>query len=470
MVKQITKIPISDIILDEEIYPRERIDQKRVGIFAENIRDDFKFEPIEVELHPDKAGKYRILDGVHRWSAYKATGITEPEVIIKRLDGKAPLLYAAKKAIGPRQLTEEETKNTARRAFQNNPRLTSSEIGKAIGRSRQAVDFYIADLRAATQMDMHLKIFRMNRLGIPQERIAKRLLSPQQTISGHLPKMPVLANPVNSDLSRGFTVAQVADKHGWTEPMVWSLTLEGKDDLKRFKELNWGLRTWDLWDWNDCDKRFGDDWPGRIPAQLIAHILYYFSRQKDLVFDPMGGGGVTPDVCLAFNRRCWTLDMIDRPDARPEIEPYYWDIKGSENLGVLNSKEKPDLIIFDPPYFDKKAEEYAQKSISMLSRKEYLKFFEGFFALMKKHTKKTTRLAFINSDWRNFQNKPAVDECPEDSILIDDYLRILNKTGWQRTHIIQAPMSSERFHAGVVSAMQKKRILGVTSRYVIVLK
>jgi hypothetical protein len=310
----------------------------------------------------------------------------------------------------------------------------------------------------------------MSRLGIPQERIARRLSIPQRTLSDHLAKLPRLANPLNSDLSRGFTIPQVAEKHGWTEPMVWSLALEGKDDLKRFKELNWGLRTWDLWDWNDCDKRFGDDWPGRIPAQLIAHILYYFSRQKDLVFEPMGGGGVTPDVCLAFNRRCWTLDMIDRPDTRPEIEPYYWDVKGNKNLGVLNSKEKPDLIIFDPPYFDKKAEEYAQKSISMLSRKEYLKFFEGFFALMKKHTKKTTKIAFINADWRNFQNKPAVDEDPQDSILIDDYLRILNKTGWQRTHIIQAPMSSERFHAGVVSAMQKKRILGVTSRYVIVLK
>ena len=192
----------------------------------------------------------------------------------------------------------------------------------------------------------------------------------------------------------------------------------------------------------------------------------------------MGGGGVTPDVCLAFNRRCWTLDMMDRPDSRPEIEPYYWDVKGNKNLGVLNSKEKPDSIIFDPPYFDKKAEEYAQKSISMLSRKEYLKFFEDFFdfgelsrvALMKQHTKKTTRLAFINSDWRDFQNKPAVAEDPIDSIFINDYLRILNKTGWQHTHIILAPMSSERFHAGVVSAMQKKRILGVTSRYVIVLK
>ncbi len=62
MTKATTKIPISDIILDEEIYPRERINQKRVGIFAENIRDNFKFEPIEVEPHPEKTGKYRILE------------------------------------------------------------------------------------------------------------------------------------------------------------------------------------------------------------------------------------------------------------------------------------------------------------------------------------------------------------------------------------------------------------------------
>jgi len=70
--------------------------------------------------------------------------------------------------------------------------------------------------------------------------------------------MPALANLINSDLSIGFTVAQVAEKHacpvgsedrtgGWTEPMVWSLALEGKEDLKRFKELGWGLRTWDMW-------------------------------------------------------------------------------------------------------------------------------------------------------------------------------------------------------------------------------
>jgi len=327
MAKPATKIPISSIILDEEIYPRKGIDQKRVGIFAENIRDGFKFDPIEVEPHPDKPGKYRLLDGVHRWSAFKAVGVAEIDaIVIKDLEGTDPLLYAAKKAIGPKQLTEDEARDTARRAYSKNSTLRSADIGKAIGRSRQTVDSYIADLRAATQLGLDIKIFRTDRLGISQERIAKRLGFPQKTISNHLAKMPVLANQLNTDLSRGFTVSQVAEKHGWAEPLVWSIALEGKSDLDRFKVLNWGLRTWDLWNCNDCDKRFGDDWPGRIPAQMIAHILYYFSDQNDLVFDPMAGGGVVADTCLAFNRKCWSFDMDDRPDTRPEIEPCFWDI------------------------------------------------------------------------------------------------------------------------------------------------
>ena len=49
-------------------------------------------------------------------------------------------------------------------------------------------------------------------------------------------------------------------------------TNQKKTDQERFKDLNWGLRTWDHWYFNDVDHRFGDDWPGRIPAQLVAHI------------------------------------------------------------------------------------------------------------------------------------------------------------------------------------------------------
>jgi hypothetical protein len=48
--------------------------------------------------------------------------------------------------------------------------------------------------------------------------------------------------------------------------------------------------------------------------------------------------------------------------------------------------------------------------------------------------------------------------------------RAINQSGWQETHIFQAPLSSERFKANVVSAMQKRKIIGVTSRYVIISK
>lgn len=47
------------------------------------------------------------------------------------------------------------------------------------------MDSYIADLKAATEMELDLKIYRMNCLGIPQERIAKRLKALQKTISKH---------------------------------------------------------------------------------------------------------------------------------------------------------------------------------------------------------------------------------------------------------------------------------------------
>ena len=461
-------IPITDIILDNEVYPRSAIDHKRVGMFAENMRDGFEFEPIEVQDIPEEKGKYRILDGAHRWQAHKAVGAKEIFAKVIELDGRDPLLYAAKKAIGPRQLNDEEARETARRAYQKNPKLSSEIIGKAVGRARRTVDLYIADLKAAAQMDLDLKIYRMNRLGIPQDRIAMQLSLPQKTISDHLAKMATSPNPLNSDLKKGFTVPQVAEKHGWPEPLVWALKLERKNDIAKCKELQWGIRTWDHWSWPDCDKRFGDDWPGRIPAQLIAHILYYFSKQNDLVFDPMAGGGVVADTCLALNRRCWSFDMIDRPDERPEIEHFYWDIKKLK--WPVAGKTKPDLIIFDPPYFSKKVKDYDEDSISNMSRGDYLDFLGRFFNLANQNSKKSTILAFINADWRDFENTPALQETGKHSIFIDDYISLMRKGGWIESHVIQAPMSPERFPADMVEAMQEKKILGVTSRYVIIAK
>lgn len=74
MAGQTSSIPIADVVLDNEIYPRSAIDHRRVQLFAENLRAGFTFEPIDVQVHPENGTKYRILDGVRRWKAYKEAG------------------------------------------------------------------------------------------------------------------------------------------------------------------------------------------------------------------------------------------------------------------------------------------------------------------------------------------------------------------------------------------------------------
>ena len=60
----------------------------------------------------------------------------------------------------------------------------------------------------------------MNRLGIPQERIAGRLGVDQKIIHNHLGKKAELPIFLKADLTKDFTVSQVSKKQGLPEPIV----------------------------------------------------------------------------------------------------------------------------------------------------------------------------------------------------------------------------------------------------------
>jgi len=177
-------------------------------------------------------------------------------------------------------------------------------------------------------------------------------------------------------------------------------------------------------------------------------------------------GLYTADTCLAFNRKCWSFDLADRPETRPEIEPHQWNPEGL--LWPVKGKQKPDLIFFDPPYFKKQENQYTKDSISSLSRTEYLGFFREFFPLAKENSKTRARIGFLNADWRDFQGVSALNEDPGRSILLWDYMNILNRSGWEITHIIDCPMSTQRFQANIVAQMQKNRTLGIVRRSLII--
>lgn len=479
-------LQLRDIVVDEQIYPRKEVDDKRVALFADNMRDGVEYPTIEVQAHPEQEGKYRVLDGAHRVGAYNAIGQEAVEAIVVYLNGHNPLLYAAQKALGPKNLKEKEVEDIARKVYSADPEISLSDLARAIGISRNRVKEYIKDLMAAHETARDVRLLRIELLGVPSTRSGPRMGMSHKTVDNYFEKMhsgadfqntngagedriTQMIEAVRADLKRGYPAPNVADKHKWPEPLVWAIALQDKTDAERFEALKWGLRTWDHWGFGDADRRFGDDWPGRIPAQLVAHTLYYFTSQEDLIFDPMAGGGVVPDVCLAFNRRCWAFDSNDRKETRPEIEPFTWNI---HNLAwPVNGKSLPDLVFFDPPYFDKMDDDYQEKaegSISSLDRSAYLKFFADFFTLAHEHTKATGRIAFLNADWRDFQGKPARDEDPSKAITVLDYARVIDQTGWEITHLVDCPLSTERMNGGVVSAMQARRTLGVVRRTLLI--
>jgi len=146
----------------------------------------------------------------------------------------------------------------------------------------------------------HLLI-RLKRLARTQEQIAEVVRLSQNRVS------EIIGNTkfgeIDNLLSQGRDMDYIARHYHIDLPLAWAIRLEGKTGQERFEELGWGLRTWDQSNFNDCDEIFGDNWParhrersgeaggpGRIPAQLVAHTLFYFTNPGDLVFDPMAGG------------------------------------------------------------------------------------------------------------------------------------------------------------------------------------
>lgn len=124
---------------------------------------------------------------------------------------------------------------------------------------------------------------------------------------------------------------------------------------------------YNVWNCAQCDPRFGQDHPGRIPGQAVLKLLLWLTRPFDLVVDPMAGGGTTADVCRYLLRRYRCFDIDSK---RPDIHPH--DIR----WGYPHLPQKPDLIFLDPPYWRLKRDKYSPDGAAMGSYQEWLAFMK----------------------------------------------------------------------------------------------
>jgi len=475
---------VSDLTWDRFIYPRAAKSDKTISAYAEALAAGAEFPPITIQRvfnYPSGNNKKieatLIIDGIHRCHVFKERGIKEiPAVAWKDrpIDYEkyktALLLQSARcnTTHGDRLSTTDKKRVARDIASQDRKcRWTETALAEKLDVTHQTVHLWISDIRFRQKAGRDTSIIRLSRLGWSQQRISKTVGVNQQRIS-QITNNANFCN-IGNLLSLGHDMDYIARHYNMDLALAWAVRLEGMTDQERFRELGWGLRTWDQWNFTECDERFGDDWPGRIPAQLVAHTLFYFTQPGDLVLDPMAGGGVVPDVCMVFERKCRAFDMVPS-DTRPEIPYHYWD-PGDWEWPITR---KPDLIFFDPPYFTKKEKEYREKApektppISSGTKEDYEEFLRGFFLLSHEKSKETTRMAFLNADWRDFQSTPAAKERSDRSITLFDYHRLLSQTGWQTTHRIECPLSTERLTGNEVQKMQDRRILGTVGRTLLI--
>jgi DNA modification methylase len=104
------------------------------------------------------------------------------------------------------------------------------------------------------------------------------------------------------------------------------------------------LQTTTLWEYPSQhygESMQGDkNYKGATPSYIIWNLLQRYTRENDVVLDPMCGSGTTIDVCKDLKRQGMGFDLV----------PTREDIKQSDARHLPIKKDTVDFVFIDPPY------------------------------------------------------------------------------------------------------------------------
>ena len=209
---------------------------------------------------------------------------------------------------------------------------------------------------------------------------------------------------------------------------------------------------YNVWNYSNCDPRFGQKHPGQIPGQAVVNLLLWLTKPFDFVVDPMAGGGTTLDACRYLLRRYRCFDIEPR---RNDIQQ--WDIRH----GYPHCPQKPSLIVLDPPYWRLKRNEYSNDSAAIGSYDEWLAFMaklakDSFKALKDRghvalfiesflDERETGRFLFLNRDCLNLFEKAGFDGIQEISVNMTSQIKSFRDVEYAKRKGILLDLKREVF-------------------------
>lgn len=455
-------LPIEQVVWEPKIYPRSKWNTATIERYVDAMKAGDEFPALVLE-----EGTNRLLDGKHRLEAYKKGGVEQVAVewheVPERISAKR---YAAMLSSrhGDR-MSNADLKELALEECEACPKeFDLKAFVRDMGVSESTVYDWVGHILSREREERAGKVLRLSMLGWTQREIGE-LLGVDRTVVSRDVRNSDSGKMHICELTKGKTERhEIARRFNMQPTMVEAITLEGLDDAERMKRLGIKIQPYDVWNFPRCHDLMGDKHPGRIPGELICHVLYFFTKPGDLVVDPMAGSGTTLDACLLMGRKARGYD-IDHRHERIDVEGH--DLSN----GWPDSVSKAQLVFWDPPYFDKMdrsrigEDGYIEGSISGKSPEECLAWFGERFDELHGATKPGTKLAFLMSDW---DSENAKAHAGHPGIFLWDYADLLRSAGWKLLRQIQVPLSTQQIHPDIVNKFRESRRLARLGRYLVV--
>lgn len=420
------EVRIDDIKVDFDLYPRSGGDNEIISQYRNSIN---QLPPIELQKE-----ELILIDGFHRLQAH----IMEGKKTIQAEFNDIPKEDVLRTAILRNnthgyQLKSEDKRQLAERLWKeiDTKNSKAKEIAELLAVHPDTVRKWTEEIRKQEQEEYLEEKKKRNK------RILDLWLS-------------------------CWSQEEIAEKYDISQKTVDNI-LETISNDKNFLEVTneppESLRLYDLWQFSKCDNRFGMNYPGRIPGQLIQNLLWYYTEPGDIVVDPMAGSGTTIDVAKSMYRRVAGYDI--RPFRRDIIERD--TIKDGLPDKFKHKDYRPKLIFVDPPYHTMKKDNYSEKAVSSVDLQEFYDMIKQLAQNCRDMLPKGSYFAFLI---QNQTEKDLIDNRP----IIHTYncYETIKSVGFRLIRQINCPQGTQTFQPQQVNkAKEEKRMLGIVRDLVV---
>ena len=427
----VKKIKLSEIVIDEDIYPRRKHDPILVQKYTNDI------EVIE------RSGKYisvstdlTLLDGRHRYLAYLnkygSKDIQIPVYIhpVKSKTEKFDIAVESNNSHGKQWTQEDKKKNVL--TYYTEHGLPVSECAKKVSVRKATALKWTKTLREDEEQQLNTKIYDLHLACHTASEISQTVGIGEQTVRDRINKLST-------------------EKFLGTKK--WKLAKFG--DFDEDKDLRPIYNVWLLPKNPNPYKFFGVCHPS-----IIDNLLSLYTEPFDIVIDAFAGAGTTIDVCKRRSRRYWISDRKPFPARIDEIRKL--DI--AQELPSLNKRwSKVSLTFLDPPYWHQAKGRYsnAPEDLGNMSLKDFNKNLSTVInRIAKKQSKGFVALLIQPTQWKS-PDKEFTDHA-------FDMIRLADTKRLKLINRIACPLPKGLCQPPMVKWAKENKELLVLSREIIV--